>query len=628
MSASAVRDRLRQAQFLDGLTDSALHQLAQLVELATYEGDQVLFEEGSPRDFLAIIVSGAVAIEKGANGRPIRLVTLGTGQAVGEGLLLDDSPHGTSARTVQRTQAYLLTVARVQEMVKEYPTLYAALVGRAARSISQRLAATDATLVGHRRTLGFTGARTRTEHDLLGEREVPEDALYGVQTLRALENFPITGTPIREFPVLIEALAAVKEAAALANAELGLLDPSVADVIVRAAQELRAGRHHEHFVVDVIQGGAGTSTNMNANEVIANRALELLEVPRGQYQRVHPNNHVNLSQSTNDVYPTAVKIALHRAIEELRAAMGALAGAFLAKGEEFAGFIKMGRTQLQDAVPMTLGQEFTAFGHTILEDVDRLGEAQALIREINMGATAIGTGINAPAGYAATVCRELSRITGLALITAPDLVEATADTGAFVQLSGVLKRCAVKLSKICNDLRLLSSGPRAGLGEINLPAMQPGSSIMPGKVNPVIPEVVNQVCFDVIGGDVTVTLAAEAGQLQLNVFEPVIAYRLLHGIETLGSSCTVLRERCVAGITANPDRMRHFVEHSIGIVTALVPVIGYEHSTSVAKEALETGKGVYEVVMARGLLTRDELNRVLDPEAMTGRSDAAAVAGA
>ena len=628
MSASAVRDRLRQVQFLDGLTDSALHQLAQLVELATYDGDQVLFEEGSPRDFLAIIVSGAVAIEKGANGRPIRLVTLGTGQAVGEGLLLDDSPHGTSARTVQRTEAYLLTVAKVQEMVKENPTLYAALVGRAARSISQRLAATDATLVGHRRTLGFTGARTRTEHDLLGEREVPEDALYGVQTLRALENFPITGTPIREFPVLIEALAAVKEAAALANAELGLLDRSVADVIVRAAQELRAGRHHEHFVVDVIQGGAGTSTNMNANEVIANRALELLEVPRGQYQRVHPNNHVNLSQSTNDVYPTAVKIALHRAIEELRAAMRALAGAFLAKGQEFAGFIKLGRTQLQDAVPMTLGQEFTAFGHTILEDVDRLGEAQALIREINMGATAIGTGINAPAGYAATVRRELSRITGLALITAPDLVEATADTGAFVQLSGVLKRCAVKLSKICNDLRLLSSGPRAGLGEINLPAMQPGSSIMPGKVNPVIAEVVNQVCFDVIGGDVTVTMAAEAGQLQLNVFEPVIAYRLLQGIETLGSSCTVLRERCVTGITANPDRMRHFVEHSIGIVTALVPVIGYEHSSSVAKEALETGKGVYEVVMARGLLTRDQLNRVLDPEAMTGRSGASAAASA
>jgi aspartate ammonia-lyase len=619
MTASAIRDRLRQAQFLEGLTDSALHQLSKLVQLVSYDGDEVLFEEGSPREFLAIIVSGAIAVEKGANGRPVRLVTLGAGQALGEGLLLDGSPHGTSARTVQRTEAYVLRASQMPEMIKEYPTLYAALVGRAARSISQRLAATDATLVGHGRVLGFTGARTRTEHDLLGEREVPEDALYGVQTLRAMENFPITGTPLREFPVLVEALAAVKEAAALANAELGLLDRKIADAIVRAAQEIRAGRHHEHFVVDMIQGGAGTSTNMNANEVIANRALELLDKERGDYKTVHPNNHVNLSQSTNDVYPTAVKIALHHAIEQLCAAMSALARAFLAKGEEFNGFIKMGRTQLQDAVPMTLGQEFTAFGHTMLEDVDRLGEAQALIREINMGATAIGTGLNAPQGYAAVVCRELSRITGLHLITAPDLVEATADTGAFVQLSGVLKRCSVKLSKICNDLRLLSSGPRAGLGEINLPAMQPGSSIMPGKVNPVIPEVVNQVCFDVIGGDVTVTLAAEAGQLQLNVFEPVIAYRLLRSIQTLAAGCTVLRERCVDGITANPERMRHFVEHSIGIVTALVPVIGYDNSTQVAKEALETGRGVVDVVLERGLLTRQQLDRILDPEAMTGR---------
>ncbi|HXD50144.1 MAG TPA: aspartate ammonia-lyase, partial [Gemmatimonadaceae bacterium] len=560
MSASAVRDRLRQAQFLEGVTDSTLHQLAKLVTPASYECDDVLFDEGAPREFLAIIVSGAVAIEKGLNGRPVRLVTLDAGQAVGEGLLLDDLPHGTSARALQHTEAYLLNAEQVREMVKEYPTVYAALVGRAARSIAQRLAATDATLVGRGRTLGFTGARTRREHDLLGERDVPEDALYGVQTLRALENFPITGVALREFPVLIEALGAVKAAAALANAELGLLDRGVADVIVRAAEELRAGRHHEHFVVDMIQGGAGTSTNMNANEVIANRALELLGRRRGDYSTVHPNNHVNLSQSTNDVYPTAVKIALHRAIEALRSAMSTLAAAFLAKGEEFGAYVKMGRTQLQDAVPMTLGQEFTAFGHTILEDVERLGEAQALIREINMGATAIGTGINAPPGYAATVCRELSRISGLSLITAPDLVEATADTGAFVQLSGVLKRCAVKLSKICNDLRLLSSGPRAGLGEINLPAMQPGSSIMPGKVNPVIPEVVNQVCFDVIGGDVTVTMAAEAGQLQLNVFEPVIAYRLLRSIETLEHGCVVLRERCVDGITANPARMRQFVE--------------------------------------------------------------------
>jgi aspartate ammonia-lyase len=616
---SIIKDQLRGLDFLDGVTDSAIHHLAKIVSPVTFEADQMLFEEGSPRGALSLIASGAVGIEKGQKGRPVRLVTLGAGQAVGEGLLLDELPHGTSARAIQKTETFQLSAQAVRDLVRDNPAVYAALVARAARSISQRLAATDATLVGRGRTLGFTGARTRTEHDLLGERDVPDDALYGVQTLRALENFPITGTPLREFPVLVEALASVKEAAASANAEVGLLDKTIADLICRASQEIRAGRHHEHFVVDMIQGGAGTSTNMNANEVIANRALELMGKPRGDYVHVHPNNHVNLSQSTNDVYPTAVKIALHNAIEELRTAMSALAAAFLAKGDEFSPFIKMGRTQLQDAVPMTLGQEFRAFGHTMLEDVERLGEAQALIREINMGATAIGTGINAPKGYAAAVCRELSRVTGLTMITAPDLVEATSDTGSFVQLSGVLKRCSVKLSKICNDLRLLSSGPRAGFGEINLPAMQPGSSIMPGKVNPVIPEVVNQVCFDVIGGDVTVTMAAEAGQLQLNVFEPVIAYRLLRSIESLKNGCVVLRERCVEGITANPGRMRQFVEQSIGIVTALVPVIGYEHATSVAKEALESGRGVYDIVMERGLLTREQLDRVLDPESMVGQ---------
>jgi aspartate ammonia-lyase len=621
---NTVRDHLRALAFLEGLTDTAVHQLSKIVQPVEYACDAVLFEEGEHRQLLALLVSGAVAIEKRQNARPIRLATLGPGEAVGEGLLLDDSMHGTSARAILPTTAYVLTRDQVEGMLKESPTLYAALVGRAARAISQRLSAVDATLVGRGRSLGFGGVRTRTEHDLLGDRQVPADALYGVQTLRALENFPITGVPLREFPALIEALASVKEAAALANAELGLLSPPIADLIVRACGELRAGRHHEHFLVDMIQGGAGTSTNMNANEVIANRALELSGREKGDYRYVHPNNHVNLSQSTNDVYPTAVKLALHTVIEALREAMKDLAAAFLAKGDEFAPFIKMGRTQLQDAVPMTLGQEFTAFGHTILEDVERLGEAQALIREINMGATAIGTGINAPQGYAESVRAHLSRITGLALITAPDLVEATADTGAFVQLSGVLKRCAVKLSKICNDLRLLSSGPRAGFGEINLPPMQPGSSIMPGKVNPVIPEVVNQVCFDVIGGDMTVTMAAEAGQLQLNVFEPVIAYRLLGGMAALTNACIVLRERCVNGITANPDRMRQFVEHSIGIVTALVPVLGYEASTEIARDALASGRGVFELVMERGLLTRDQLDRALDPAAMTAPRPAVA----
>jgi len=616
--ATSDRDTLRALRFLDGLTDTAVNQLSKLVTSAEYDCDALLFEEGEPRNLMALIISGAVAIEKGKNARPIRLATLGVGEAVGEGLLLDDSLHGTSARAIVKTKAYILTHEQIQDMLKETPALYAALVGGAARAIKQRLSAVDATLVGRGRTLGFGGTNTRCEHDLLGDRDVPDDALYGVQTLRALENFAITGVPLREFPALIEALAAVKAAAALANAELGLLPNDVADVIVRAAGEIRSGRHHEHFLVDMIQGGAGTSTNMNANEVIANRALELSGHARGDYQFVHPNSHVNLSQSTNDVYPTAVKIALHTTIENLRAAMRSLAEAFLAKGGEFAPFLKMGRTQLQDAVPMTLGQEFTAFGHTILEDVDRLGEAQALIREINMGETAIGTGINAPPGYAEAVRVHLSRITGLTLITAFDLVEATADTGSFVQLSGVLKRCAVKLSKICNDLRLLSSGPRAGFGEINLPPMQPGSSIMPGKVNPVIPEVVNQVCFDVIGGDVTVTMAAEAGQLQLNVFEPVIAYRLLGGISSMTNACIVLRERCVNGITANPDRMRQFVEQSIGIVTALVPVLGYEVSTEIARNALASGRGVYEIVMERGLLTREQLDQALNPEAMTG----------
>jgi aspartate ammonia-lyase len=617
--SNSVRDQLRQAAFLAGVTDTALHQLSKLVEARTYDTDSVLFEEGAKRRFMAILVTGALSIEKRVNGKPVRLVTLGAGEAVGEGVLLDDAPHGTSARAIQKTEALVLTSESLQVMIKEHPTLYAALVSKAARAISHRLAATDATLVGRGRTVGFTGSRTRKEHDLLGERDVPDDALYGVQTLRALENFPITGIAIREFPSLVEGLAAVKAAAALANSDLGLLDKKIADAIVRASEEIRSGRHHEHFLVDAIQGGAGTSTNMNANEVIANRALELLGKPRGDYGVVHPNNHVNLSQSTNDVYPTAVKLALHVSIETLRTAMRLVAESFLAKGKEFAPHVKMGRTQLQDAVPMTLGQEFRAFGVTILEDVDRLSEAQALIREINMGATAIGTGINAPAGYAEKVRAHLAKLSGLALITAPDLVEATSDTGAFVQLSGVLKRCAVKLSKICNDLRLLSSGPRAGFGEINLPAMQPGSSIMPGKVNPVIPEVVNQVCFDVIGGDVTVTMAAEAGQLQLNVFEPVIGYRLLRSVEMLRNACDVLRAKCVDGITANPERMKHFVEHSIGIVTALVPVIGYEAATSVAKEALDSGRGVYEVVLERKLLSRDELDRLLNPDAMTGK---------
>ncbi len=460
-------------------------------------------------------------------------------------------------------------------------------------------------------------AAMRYEKDLLGERLVPANAYYGVHTLRAVENFPITGTPISIYPDLINALACVKQAAALANNELGLLDKDRAGAIIKTCEEIRAGKLHEEFVVDVIQGGAGTSTNMNANEVIANRGLEHLGRRRGEYQYLHPNEHVNMSQSTNDVYPTAVRVALHFAISRLVDAMSELRHAFQTKAEEFAEVLKMGRTQLQDAVPMTLGQEFSTYAVMLGEDEERLKEAAALIREINLGATAIGTGINAHPDYAEMVCRHLAKITGIPLVTAVNLVEATQDAGAFVQLSGVLKRVAVKLSKTCNDLRLLSSGPRAGLGEIKLPPMQAGSSIMPGKVNPVIPEVMNQIAFEVIGNDITVSFAAEAGQLQLNAFEPIIAHSLFKSLNHLRAGCITLGERCVKGITANRERLHRTVKHSIGIVTALNPYIGYINATQVAQEALNTGKSVYELVLEKGLLTKAELDKILQPEVLT-----------
>jgi aspartate ammonia-lyase len=457
----------------------------------------------------------------------------------------------------------------------------------------------------------------RIEHDLLGDRQVPADAYYGVHTLRALENFPITGTTIAIYPDLIRALAEIKNAAARANQELGLLDQVKADAIVAACKEIQAGKWHDQFVVDVIQGGAGTSTNMNANEVVANRALEILGHQRGDYQSLHPNEHVNMSQSTNDVYPTALKLATYVGIFQLVEAMSHLRRAFERKAEEFRDVLKMGRTQLQDAVPMTLGQEFSTYAVMLGEDEERLKEAALLIREINLGATAIGTGINAHPDYTALICRLLAEVSGVPVITSPNLVEATQDCGSFVQLSGVLKRVAVKLSKTCNDLRLLSSGPRAGLGEINLPPQQAGSSIMPGKVNPVIPEVVNQIAFEVIGNDMTVTFAAEAGQLQLNAFEPIIAHSLFKSVNHLRRGCLILADRCVDGITANRERLRATVENSIGVVTALNPYIGYANATDVAQEALRSGRSVYDLVLEMGLMTKAELDEVLQPDVLT-----------
>ena len=460
-------------------------------------------------------------------------------------------------------------------------------------------------------------ALTRLEHDLIGERRIPAAAYYGIHTLRALENFPISGTPISIYQALVTALACVKQAAALANHELGMLDRKRMLAIVGACEEIRAGKLHDEFVVDVIQGGAGTSTNMNANEVIANRALELLGRKKGDYTHLHPLEHVNLSQSTNDVYPTAIKLAAHFNIARLIDAMARLRVAFERKADEFSDVLKMGRTQLQDAVPMTLGQEFSTYAVMIEEDEHRLREACQLIHEINLGATAIGTGINSHPEYADLVCRRLVEISGVPVRTATNLVEATQDCGAFVQLSGVLKRVAVKLSKICNDLRLLSSGPRAGFNEINLPAMQAGSSIMPGKVNPVIPEVMNQIAFEVIGNDVTVTYAAESGQLQLNAFEPIIAHSLFKSLKHLRHGCDTLALRCVTGITANREWMREQVKNSIGLVTALSPYIGYENSTAIAREAHATGSSVLDLALKKKLLTKRQLEEILRPEVLT-----------
>lgn len=456
---------------------------------------------------------------------------------------------------------------------------------------------------------------SRKEHDFLGEKEIPNTVYYGVQTMRALENFSITGITNAKEPLFIQAFGYVKKAAAMANRDCGILPDDITNAIIYACDQLIAGKYHDQFVTDLIQGGAGTSINMNANEVIANIGLEHMGHKKGEYQYLHPNNHVNCSQSTNDAYPTAFRLALYRKIDTYVAAIEALANAFEKKEAEFSGVLKMGRTQLQDAVPMTLGQEFHGFAVTVCEDVKRLREAQHLITECNMGATAIGTRINVPDGYPELCIKYLGELSGIPVTLSEDLIEATSDTGAYVQISGTLKRSVIKISKICNDLRLLSSGPRCGLSEINLPKMQPGSSIMPGKVNPVIPEVVNQTAYYVIGADVTITMAAEAGQLQLNVMEPVIAFSLFTSLEYMTNAVNTLSVKCIAGITANADVCREMVMNSIGIVTALNPLLGYETTASMAKEALETGKSIHDIaVVERKVITQEKWDEIYSLE--------------
>ncbi|HKK10835.1 MAG TPA: aspartate ammonia-lyase [Bacteroidales bacterium] len=613
MSTKEIKSFIEKIELFKGLNDSELQLIADHFEDNSYPVDSIIFEENQPRRHFFVVYSGEIELFKtNENGEERSLAVFSRSDFFGEGSLMDDSPHSTTARVRKDAQLLLLN----REVFSENGDLAIKVFSNIARVISRRMRQANAHMLNS--AAQYESGRTRREHDLLGYREVPDEYYYGIQTLRAMENFNISGVTLNFFPDLVESLAIVKMAAAKANYDLGLLEKHVADAIIQACQELMNGRFHYHFTVDMIQGGAGTSTNMNANEVIANRALEIMGYEKGDYEHCHPNNHVNLSQSTNDAYPTAIKLALIKSDEKLIAVLKELIEAFYAKAKAFAHVIKMGRTQLQDAVPMTLGQSFEAYAITLEEEVERLQQNSRLFQEVNMGATAIGTGINSDPDYCGKVIHHLREISGMEIVRAKNLVEATSDTGAFVMYSSAIKRLSIKLSKICNDLRLLSSGPRAGLNEINLPPMQPGSSIMPGKVNPVIPEVVNQIAFKVIGNDLTVAQAAHAGQLELNVMEPVIVQSIFESTEMLKNGMDVLNHKCIQGITANEKHCRKMVENSIGLVTALNPLLGYEACSSLAREALESGKSVYNLVLERELLTKKALEEALMPENMIG----------
>jgi aspartate ammonia-lyase len=598
------------------LTADEVKILKTFLQKSAVRAGEIIYTPGNMRDRLRIIVAGRVELQAqvGTSDWDETSTLYGPGQFMGEASLLKQGTlHQATCRALTDVDFLLLRRESFQKLSTENPELGGKILHNIACYVYSRLqgAANHGLL-----SSVYSSGVTRSEHDLLGDREVPAEAYFGVQTLRARENFNITGVTLRSFPTLIRGLAEVKKAAALANRDLYLMSDEICRPICQACDEIIAGHWHEQFVVDVIQGGAGTSTNMNANEVIANRALELAGYSKGDYKKIHPNNHVNLGQSTNDAYPTAVRVAILHALPTLTDSLAELCTALGRKAHEFSSVIKMGRTQLQDAVPMTLGQEFEAFRVNLEEDIMRLQDAARLFLEVNLGGTAIGTGITAHPEYRSKALAHLNKLTGLQLVSSANLIEATPDTGSFVLFSGILKRLATKLSKICNDLRLLSSGPRCGLGEINLPPMQPGSSIMPGKVNPVIPEVVNQVAYQVIGNDLTITLAAEAGQLQLNVMEPVIVFNLFQSMQMLPRAIKTLSRLCVSGITANPEVCRRYVENSIGLVTALNPHIGYENSTRIAKEALESGKSVFELVLEHRLMSRENLEEVLRPENM------------
>ena len=584
-------------------------------EEKTYAAEEWLFHESTPRLWAGIVFDGDVTIIRGVHGSTGQIAVLTPGATISESALMEEEAHATGAFTRTGARVWQISLSAIATYRAEKPEQFYRIVARVSAGISDRLRLATERVTGEVPQLLIGGVRT--EHDSLGERELPNDAYYGIQTLRAMENFSISGVLVKNFDHLIEAFAFVKKAAAQANFELGVLDEAKMKAISDTCDELLIGNLHEQFTVDMFQGGAGTSTNMMANEVIANRGLELMGHAKGEYEFLHPNDHVNCSQSTNDAYPTAIKLAVLLSLKDLLGAMKELKVALKFKADEFSDVLKMERTENQDAVPITLGQEFSAYAIMIEGAMEALQRAENEFYAINMGATAIGTGINSPPGYADLVTKKLSEISGFPLRLAGNLVEATQNAGSFAQMSANMKRSAVQISKICNDLRWMSSGPRCGLNEINLPAMQPGSSIMPGKVNPVIPELVNQVCYQIIGYDAVVSMAAESSELELCMAEPIIAYDLLHGMLILKNACVTLTSRCIVGITANREVCRNYVKNSIGIVTALNPVLGYEKSASIAKEALKTGGSVYDLVLEKGWLTQEKLDDLLSPENMT-----------
>ncbi len=590
-------------------------RFAQLFSMQHFAAGETIQAEGEIQGRLLLIQSGAVEILRLEQGKPaLPLVTFGPGDALGEGVLLAES--ASSATAVARTPVTALAAdgEKLRAVLDADLEVKARIYGRVIQTMSARLS--QLAPRGAPDMLGLIPGNTRTERDLLGPKEVPADAYFGVQTARAIGNFQITGVPISLYPDFIASFALVKIAAAKANRDCGVISEKVCNGIVAAASEVVQGKLLEQFAVDVIQGGAGTSTNMNVNEVIANRALEIMGYEKGDYQHCRPNDDVNASQSTNDAYPSSLKLTMLTTNQRLVAELKLLVEAFRIKAQEFEDVLKMGRTHLQDAVPMTLGQEFEAFAFTLEREVDGIELGAASLLSINMGGTAVGTGLNAPPGYSEKVVTYLRKETGFPFVLASNLVEATQDTQSFVFYSSRLRSLALKLIKVCNDLRLLASGPRAGLGEIRLPERQPGSSIMPGKVNPVIPEVMNQICFKIMGNDLAVCMAAQAGQLQLNVMEPVIAASILESIRMMMNGSATLRTNCIEGIEVNREICEDNIARSIGVVTALVPVLGYKSSTVLAAEALTTGKGVVELVREQGLLSEEQIAEVLAPERM------------